>query len=137
MSKSYAANDGLSLRRADNSQEVIQVASMFVRFSKYHVKKGGSTLRAELVESFRDPRRGGTPRNRFIAYLGSIRERACSNPVACVKFWKNFETRLARLRLSTDDETTVREKVQARIPRRSWSDIVAHLSKLSHRPAGR
>ena len=130
-------NDSSSLRRADNSQEVFNVASMFVRFGRYQVKKGGSTLRAELVESFRDPRRGGNPRNRFIAYLGSIREKDCSNPVACVKFWKNFESRLAGLRLSTDDEKAVREKVQARIPKKPWSDIIAHLSKFSRRPVGR
>jgi hypothetical protein len=110
---------------------------MFVRFCRYPLKKGGSTLRAELVESFRDPRRDGTPRNRFIAYLGSIRERDCSNPVAQAKFWRSVEARLARLHLSTDDETTVREKVQARIPQRSWSDIIAYLSKFSRRAIGR
>lgn len=131
------ANDSLSLRRADNSQEVYTVASMFVRFGRYQLRKGGSTLRAELVESFRDPRRGGNPRNRFIAYLGSIRERDCSNPVAQAMFWRKVEAQLARLRLSTDDETMVREKVQARIPRKSWSDIVAHLSKLSLGSSGR
>lgn len=101
------------------------------------MKKGGSTLRAELVESYRDERRGGNPRNRFIAYLGSIRERDCSNPVAQAKFWRKVEAQLARLRLSADDEKAIREKVQARIPRKSWSDIVAHLSKLPLRSFGR
>jgi hypothetical protein len=125
------ANDSLSLRRADNLQEVYTVASMFVRFGRYQLKKGGNVLRAELVESYRDERKGGNPRNRFIAYLGSIRERDCSSPVAQAKFWRKVEAQLARLHLTTDDETTVREKVQARIPRKSWSDIVAHLSKLS------
>jgi hypothetical protein len=110
---------------------------MFVRFRMQELKKGGGTLIAELLESYRDPRRGDDPRNRYLAYLGSIRERDCSNPVACVKFWKNFETRLARLRLSTDDEKAIREKVQARIPRKTWSDIVAHLSKLPLRSFGR
>lgn len=110
---------------------------MFVRFRRQELKKKGSTLIAELLESYRDARKGDNPRNRFIAYLGSIRERDCSNPVACVKFWRGVETRLARLRLSADDETTVREKVQARVPRKSWSDIVAHLSRFSRRTAGR
>lgn len=128
-SKTYAANDSLSLRRADNSQEAYSVASMFVRFGKYQLKKGGSALRAELVESFRDERKGGNPRNRFIAYLGSIRELDCSDPVAQAKFWRSVEAALARLHLQTDDEEAVREKVQARIPRKSWSDIVAFLSK--------
>ena len=135
-SKSHRVTDSLSLCRADNSREVYTVASMFVRFGRYQVKKGGRTLRVELCESYRDARRGGDPRNRFIAYLGSIRERDCSNPVACVKFWKSFETRLARLRLSTDDEKSVREKVQERIPRKSWSDIIAQLSKFSRGTVG-
>lgn len=135
-SKNHGVTDGLFLRRANKSQEVYTVASMFVRFGRYQLKKGGSVLRAELVESYRDERRGSNPRNRFLAYLGSIREQDCSNPVACVKFWKNFETRLARLRLSTDDEKAVREKVQARIPEKSWSDIVTYLSRFSRRSAG-
>lgn len=106
---------------------------MFVRFGRYPLKKGGSALRAELCESYRDERRGGDPRNRFIAYLGSIREQDCSNPIAQTKFWRSVEAQLARLRLSTDDEKAVREKVQARIPQKSWSDIIAYMSKLSLR----
>ena len=110
---------------------------MFVRFRKCELRKGGKTLRAELVESYRDERTGGNPRNRFIAYLGSIKEQDCSNPVVQMKFWRGVETRLARLRLSTDDENIVREKVQARIPQRSWSDIIAYLSKFSRMSVGR
>jgi hypothetical protein len=106
---------------------------MFVRFPKYELKKGGTILRAELVESFRDPRTGGEPRNRFLSYLGSISEGDCSNPVAQVRFWRGVDARLARLHLSDDDKQVVREKVQARIPQKSWSDIVDYISKFSHR----
>ncbi|HEX8475500.1 MAG TPA: hypothetical protein VF666_15845 [Pyrinomonadaceae bacterium] len=106
---------------------------MFVRFSKHELRKGGNTIRVELLESFRDARKGGEPRNRYLGYLGSIRESDCSNPVAQVKFWRKVESHLARLCLSADDEQTVREKVQARIPQKRWSDIVAHLSKFSRR----
>jgi hypothetical protein len=136
-SKSYGVTDGLSFRRAHNSQEVYNVASMFVRFRRQDLKKGGVSLRAELCESYRDARKGDVPRNRYIAYLGSIREQDCSNPVAQAKFWRSVEARLARLRLSTDDETTVREKVQAQIPHKSWTDIIAYLSKFSRRSVGR
>lgn len=133
-SKNHGVTDGLSLRRAHKLQEAYNVASMFVRFRKQVMKKGGVSLRVELVESYRDERKGGGPRNRYIAYLGSIREQdAGSNPVACVKFWTKLENRLARLYLSTDDEKAIREKVQAYIPHTSWSDIVAQLSKLSRR----
>ena len=90
-------------------------------------------FRVELAESFRDPARGGEPRNRFIAYLGSIRERDCSNPVSQVKFWRGVEARLSRLNLSINDEKMVREKVQTRVPKKSWSDIVSYLSKYSLR----
>lgn len=109
---------------------------MFVRFRKYQLRKGGSTLRVELMESFRDLSKGGEPRHHFVGYLGSIRESDCSNLVAQVKFWRGVEARLARLCLSADDERAVREKLQARIPQKSWSDIVASLSKSSRRTAG-
>lgn len=102
---------------------------MFVRFRRYQLRKGGNALRAELVESYRDERKGGGPRNRYISYLGSIREQDCSNPVAQHRFWHSVEARLTRLRLSADDEKMVRDKVQERIPQKSWSDIVAYLSK--------
>lgn len=110
---------------------------MFVRFRKYKLNKGGNALRVELVESFRDPARGGEPRNRFIAYLGSIRERDCANPVAQMKFWRGVERRLARLSLSTDEKLFVQGKVQARIPQKSWSDIVSYLSKIPRKAVKR
>lgn len=104
---------------------------MFVRFRKYKLNKGGDALRVELVESFRDPAKGGEPRNRFLAYLGSIRERDRSNPVAQVKFWRGVEARLTTLNISPDDEQMIREKVLVRVPQKSWSDIVDYLSKRS------
>lgn len=129
-------NSDSILGRADKSREVYSVVSMFVRFRKCELRKGGNTLIAELVESYRDERKGGNPRNRYIAYLGSIREEDCSDIVRQAKFWRGVEARLARLRLSTDDEKRVREKIQARVPKKSWSDIVSYLSKFSRRKTG-
>ena len=106
---------------------------MFVRFRKQELRKGSVSLRVELVESYRDAAKGDDPRNRYIAYLGSIREDDCSDPRTQYRFWRSIEARLSRLCLSVDDEKAVREKVQARIPRKSWSDIVAYLSKFSRR----
>jgi hypothetical protein len=108
---------------------------MFVRFSRKKLENGAVSLRVELVESYRDARKGDAPRNRYIAYLGSIIENDPS-PLAQLKFYRSFEARLARLHISTDDEKMVREKVQARIPEKSWSDIVTYLSRFSRRSAG-
>ena len=107
---------------------------MFVRFRRQTLKKGSVSLRAELVESYRDARKGDAPRNRFIAYLGSLKD--SSNPVSVCKFWRGLETRLARLRLAPDVEELIREKVQAEIPYKTWSDLAAYLSKFSRRVVG-
>lgn len=110
---------------------------MFVRFRKHELEKGGSSLIAELCESYRDPRKGGNPRNRYVAYLGSIRVQDCSEPTAQYLFWRGVETRLARLRLPADDEERIREKLRTRIREKAWSAIVARLSKLSRSSVGR
>jgi hypothetical protein len=83
---------------------------MFVRFGRYRLKNGGITLRAELVESYRDERKGGNPHNRYVSYLGSIREHDCLHPVAQAKFWNSVEARLKSLCLSFETETQIREK---------------------------
>ena len=71
---------------------------MFVRWQKrQRVKRQwddrGDTFTAVLVESYRDAE--GRPRQRHIAYLGSIREH--TSPGRVLDFWNHADTTLKRL----------------------------------------
>jgi hypothetical protein len=105
---------------------------MYLRFKKYLQSDRNYSLKVEIIESYRNVVTG-EPRNRFVAYLGTINEQGCSNKVLQEKFWRGVDKRLSDLRLAASDEQLIREKLLARIPRpKSWEEILKSLSGFSH-----
>jgi len=106
---------------------------MYLRFKKYVQSDRNYSLKVEIIESYRDEVTG-EPRNRFVAYLGTIPEQDCSNKVLQEKFWRGADKKLRDICLSASDERLIREKLLARIPRpKSWDEILKSLSGFSCR----
>ena len=59
--------------------------------------------------------RGGPPKQKFVAYLGSYLESDSVPDV--VAFWDGVDRRLARLRLPLADRTKAVEAIERRLPR--------------------
>ncbi|HZH92194.1 MAG TPA: hypothetical protein VEX70_16475 [Pyrinomonadaceae bacterium] len=106
---------------------------MYLRFKKYLQSDRNYSLKVEIIESYRDEVTG-EPRNRFVAYFGTIKEQDCSNKVLQEKFWRGADKKLSDLHLSASDEQLIREKLLARIPRpRSWEEILSSYTKFAHK----
>src|SRR6266581_4939668 len=75
--------------------------------------KLGALLIATLVESTRIH---GQPRQKQIAYLGSIRERHIDKPLAVERFYQKVQERLGLLDLDTEQREKVIISLQVRVP---------------------
>jgi hypothetical protein len=88
---------------------------MYILWRKYPLKNGQFSLRAEVVKSYRD-RISGEPRNKLVAYLGSIREKRLNNPIARAYFWLDVNTKIARLYITATEKESLRFQLKARVP---------------------
>jgi hypothetical protein len=88
---------------------------MHILWRTYELADGQRSLRAELVKSYRD-KVSGSPRNKIVCYLGSIRERLINNKVVSAFFWWKVEMKLSRLLLSTGEKESIRAAIGRRIP---------------------
>ena len=88
---------------------------MYIRWKNYLHKDRSRSLRAEIIESYRDCVTG-EPRNRTIRYLGSFRERDFSNRKWLYLYWRLIDEKLSLLRLAPEDEQSVKAKLAERIP---------------------
>lgn len=92
---------------------------MYVKWRRYKLSGHiGYSLRAEAVETYRDPVTG-KPKARYIGYLGSVRESQLNDgrdDLAALCFWECVNVRLDRLSLSPEEKEAIREKVSERIP---------------------
>jgi hypothetical protein len=103
---------------------------MYVRWKKRALKKikpydaHPYQLAAYLVESRRI---GGRPRQRTIAYLGSIRESNISLPFCLYRrdFWKAADERIAALNLADVDRVLIEDALLHVVPRPTQEDITA------------
>lgn len=109
---------------------------MYIRWRKYELsKRRGTSLRAEIVQSFRHPVTG-EPRNKFIGYLASIKANQCSEPVAQERFWQKVDTRLSEMNLTPSAEHRIKTKLLERVARpRTWAEIIASVSSIRSRAA--
>ena len=91
---------------------------MYVRWKKRartrrHRPTGEHTLTAVLVTS---QRVDGRPRQRIVAYLGSIGEHHTSVYWHQVDFWKSAAQHLEQLDLDADTATRIREQLAQIVP---------------------
>jgi hypothetical protein len=89
---------------------------MYIRWRTYELADRGRSLRAEVVESYRD-KTSGQSRVRVLSYLASIRERLLPVPAYRARFWKQAEAKLRLLAISEDDGRKLRETLGRRVPR--------------------
>lgn len=89
---------------------------MFILWRKYPLKNGEFSLRAELVKSYRD-KSSGEPRNKLVAYLGSIRENRINNPIARAYFWLQVNDNISRLFITANEKESIRSQVGRRVPK--------------------
>jgi hypothetical protein len=91
-------------------------------------------LRVEVLESYRNDRLNGEPRNRLVFYAGSVPESGLNLPDYQYRFWRDVDIRLTRLRLSAEVEERVKETLLSRIPRpASLEAVIASVIKRSRR----
>lgn len=82
---------------------------------KYYWLPQEYSLRAEIVESKRDPITG-IPRTRVIRYLAAIREKYLMAEAHQKYFWERVERCLSVLRLSAGDERNIRNLLLCKVP---------------------
>ena len=96
---------------------------MFVRWNRRERARTGKFLLAALL--IQAERRDGKPRQKVVAYLGSIKEERVPSPYIRKWFWRDVDRRLDSLGL----EAEVRQKVEAslvvRVPRPTEEEIDA------------
>lgn len=84
----------------------------------YDFRPPTTSWRAELVTSTRVE---GTPRQRYIAYLGTIDEDVLPIAEARRRFWRNATNTLALLRqeerITAEQQTAIEEQLAARVER--------------------
>ena len=110
---------------------------MFVRWKrqaltgrsvKYYASKGRSKdkLTAILVESHRVD---GRPRQRFVCYLGTIREWTVLDRVYwhLVDFWISADKKLDDLQIDQDARQKIETKIAERIPRPTEQLSLIHI----------
>ena len=85
---------------------------MFVRFREIKRQDGSSRLEAALIEA---RRRGGRPRQEFVAVLGSIPWPEPSFD-ARIAFWETLHQRLSRLANRIGDTGKIMGAIHAQIP---------------------
>ena len=111
---------------------------MYIKIRKEQLRdKAKSTvLRFQIVRTYRDPVTRQV-RSQLIAYLATIKESLCSEPIAQEQFWRKINCKLSRLSLAPDVETRLCEKLTEKVPRpRSWAEILAPYAGFSRRGAG-
>lgn len=80
-------------------------------------------LTAYLVENTRID---GKPRQKILAYLGSIIDVKIANMGARNRFWENVKTHLKEVKLDRDQKAAIVQKIAQRIPKVSddeWNKI--------------
>ncbi len=102
---------------------------MYVRWKKRLRKRASQgepsyLLSAALTESHRV---NGKPRQRTIAYLGSIRNECIDLPFCLPRrdFWQRVTTRLDALDLSASERATIEDVLGRVVPRPSEEEIAA------------
>jgi hypothetical protein len=100
---------------------------MFIKWKKDKLrnKERSISWRAQVAHSYRD-KVSQRVRTKFICYLATIKEAHRDLPVAQERFWREVNSKLARLSLSPEEEQQIREKLLERVPRPpSWKAIIA------------
>lgn len=94
---------------------------MFVRWKRRHLRRNRDTAwDAVLVQSVRI---AGTPRQRTVRYLGSIRTRYRPAPAHRQAFWAAVEQRLAQLALDPATRQAVETQLERQIPRPTAAEL--------------
>jgi hypothetical protein len=98
-------------------------------------------LSASLVEARRVD---GAPRQRTIAYLGSIREGQMTEAGPASRFWSSVERKLDELVLSDDQRATIESRLTDKVPRPSdeataqyWAALDARINAVKALAGGR
>ena len=96
---------------------------MYVRWKRRKLRKGlgrkreedaGYARSAVLVESHRVK---GQPRQKFVAHLGSIRERFMGEAFHHGLFWRDVQASLGRLDLDHDEHVEIEKAIEKVVPR--------------------
>jgi hypothetical protein len=118
---------------------------MFMRWKKRLLLRppGGQALSAQLVRSERVE---GRPRQRFVAYLGTVHVNWIERGFHRKLFWRGADQRLANLDLPAAERARVERALQATVPRPTAAELEADgarlreietaLAKYLPRPAG-
>jgi hypothetical protein len=95
---------------------------------EYRERAPARRLSALLVESVRV---NGKPRQKHIAYLGSITEAALGCPLSRQQFWHTTFDALDRLQLDAADRRKVEEAAMARVPKMTRAEYDADVAEAS------
>jgi hypothetical protein len=89
---------------------------MYVRWRRVKLKSGDVSLRADVLQAYRNPMSGG-PTSSLVACLGSIRTSNLKNPVLRELFWMGIENKLRCLDLPQHEERKIRESINRSVSR--------------------
>lgn len=98
-----------------------------LRRRRFDSRPDRTAMRAVLVAA---ERRDGKPRQRIVAYLGSIDDYLAQYPWNRQHFWREVEARLAALHLEPSTREHVLDALSVRVPRPTENELEAARARM-------